>query len=151
MWDRAVIKFFLGPPIFVNFNFVCNCIFYHFPFFGTMNFFFFLILETVNFDHKITVFLNLKRIVYFYCKNSLSSTMKIIISFSRNSIIRLPNFLAGSFRKGKPLKLRKFPIIFVHEIDNASNDMAKKQLTLIIFHDNNSPLRDSSRFHRISC
>lgn len=108
-WDRVVIKFFLGPPIFVNFNSVWNrinsIIFPFLSFFGTMNFFFFSLLETmVNLDHeKITVFQIFifhfdKRIFYFYCKNSFSSTMKIIISFSRNSIIRLPNFLADSFR-----------------------------------------------------
>lgn len=150
MWDRAVIKFFLGPPIFVNFNFVCNCIFYHFPFFGTMNFFFFLILETVNFDHKITVFLNLKRIVYFLQKFPLFNYENYNFILSKLNY-SLTQFSCRFLSTGKPLKLRKFPIIFVHEIDNASNDMAKKQLTLIIFHDNNSSLRDSSRFHRISC
>ena len=91
------------------------------------------------------------KIFIFIAKNSFFSTMKIIISFSRNSIIRLFQFSCRLLSTGKPPKLRKFPIIFVHETDNASNDAAKKQLTLIIFHDNNSPLRDSSRFHRISC
>lgn len=99
----------------------------------------------------ILFFILRKELFIFVAKNSFSSTMKIIISFSRNSIIRLFQFSCRLLSTGKPPKLRKFPIIFVHETDNASNDAAKKQLTLIIFHDNNSPLRDSSRFHRISC
>lgn len=160
---EPLLNFFLGPPIFVNFNSVWDCIFLSF-FLSSLSlerwiFFFFLILKTtVNLDHdKITafqihfIFHSEKKIVYFCCKNSFSSTMKIIISFSRNSIIRLFQFSCRLLSTGKPPKLRKFPIIFVHETDNASNDAAKKQLTLIIFHDNNSPLRDSSRFHRISC
>lgn len=123
-WDRAVIKFFSRASDICQFQF---CLELYIPiispflsFFGTLNFFFFLILKTtVNLDHdKITafqihfIFHSEKRIVYFCCKKFVlfnHENYNFILSKLNYSLI--PIFLQAPF-DWKATEIEKIPYYF---------------------------------------
>lgn len=121
---EPLLNFFLGPPIFVNFNSVWDCIFLSFLLSSLSLerwiFFFFLILKTtVNLDHdKITafqihfIFHSEKRIVYFCCKKFVlfnHENYNFILSKLNYSLI--PIFLQAPF-DWKATEIEKIPYYF---------------------------------------
>lgn len=81
---EPLLNFFLEPSIFVNFNSIWNCIFYHFsfPFFLSMNDEFSFLF---NFRNNGLI-LTMKRLLFFKFLFFMREKKKSLFTFSQNFI-----------------------------------------------------------------